>query len=452
MNFFDTWTRRISEAREALKVDIPNMASLLRVTPREVEAWEGGEQPSPEHLGRYAQLLGVEFKEFYRAGVDDHNPMRLLFRHARQESDALGALLQVKAFVPPEAVAPLGEFVRQARRLQRLEQAMGRATGQDKLDQISPTPLRVESMMDKTASRHAALQGGALAKEAREAWGLQPSEPIHSMTEWMERELGAPIFYDATLPEDIEAASARVPMAAVLVRWPVLEPWRLRITLAHELCHLLHDRGVLEPANPTPSFFNFSPTSSGGDADPHKKRRAPLWRGHFRNLYFLEQRARSFAASFIAPLSGVRALLASEGLAPDSGDAVLRIMDHYGVGLEVAINQIANAQPRGNKRLREELLVLFGLRQSLDRWRSYTPPLPPPAFPYQEQKFVPEASPHPRLMRAILDAAAQRKLSLSEAWGYAGRPVSEALAQEGQSEDPRLLRPLCPAPTSQGAR
>jgi transcriptional regulator with XRE-family HTH domain/Zn-dependent peptidase ImmA (M78 family) len=452
MEFFDTWTRRLRETREALGLALPDMAALLQTNHQDVDAWERGQLPSPTQIDQYAALLGLEVSELYLDGVGTQNLMRVLFRYARREWGEEEVPFQVGGFLPPRAALPLGQFVRSARRLDRLESCLGRAAPQAELGRITPIPLNITQRMDGPASQYAALQGGRLAQEARARWGLG-DEPIPSMSRFLEEVLQIPIFCSADLPQEIEGASACVPLATILSRPAPGEPWRLRITLAHELCHLLHDRSALEaPPQGERAFFNFSPTWSAvapGATHPSKQRK-PLWSGHFRALYFLEQRARSFAASFVSPLSGVKALL--QGERADTPAAAQRVADHFGVGHEVAINQICNASfapfTREGKEARDALRRHFGLSGVAQRQQGLTTPRAEPGFQHDEPLY--ERATHPRLLRAILDAATQGKISLSDAWGYAARPLHEPLARPGESDDPRLLSPLRPLPLRSG--
>jgi Zn-dependent peptidase ImmA (M78 family)/transcriptional regulator with XRE-family HTH domain len=405
------------------------MARLLGVSEDHVVAWEGGEPPGPQELDLFARLVGLELDEFLEDGVGESNPVRLLFRYARESFDHHSAF-EARAFLPSESALPLGDFVRHARRLQRLEALLGWPTQQDRLEEIKPAALpRVE----EATYERAAQQGQELAESARRAWGMG-DEPISSVSAFLERDLGVPILVlpASALPKSIEAAAARVSMAAILLRSPDTsqEVTRVRMTLAHELCHLLHDRGELDAKHASGGFFSFTPTGRGAGL----ALKPSLWRHHFQRLERIEARARSFAACFLAPLSGVRALIGGER--HDTPEAIYRVREHFGVSREVAINQLCNAS----------------LRPYSAEWRKAGRELR--ALPGSQPWAVPQESwgdtlLHPRLRAAIVAAAQGGKLSLSDAWGYAGRRLGEPLASPRETQDPRLLRPLfAPEPSA----
>lgn len=420
----ELWSQRTRETRDALGLSQPDMAALLNVSSDDVKAWESGETPTPHYLGRYARLLGLEADEFLRQPVSASNPTRLLFRYAQSTFDQTSTF-EAHHFLPPEAALSLGDFLCNARRLQRLEGLLGWPSQQERLETIQPAPLA--HALDDGTYKRAAKQGQELAHEARRAWGLG-DEPISSMLAFVEEALGVPVLVGNAkdLPKNIEAAAVRLPMAFVLVRNPTAyDSWaaRFRVTLAHELCHLLHDRDELDADHTGAPFFSFTPTTQRAKS---AKPTPSLWHRRFQRLECIEARARSFAACFLAPLSGVKALLGDER--PDTSWAIYRVGEHFGVGREVAINQLCNAffEPYSptwkdaGRRMRQLL-----------------------GSPTKQPQEVLRPDPiHPRLRRAILAAAQEKKITLSEAWGYAGRRLDEPLALPQDTQDPRLTRPL----------
>ena len=417
MSFLKKWSVRAREVREALGLARQDMAGLLQVTPGDVEAWEGEQPPGPQELERYARLLGLELEELFEGGVPPQNLVRALFRSAKEAFDNDSAF-HPNDLMPLSAALPVGAFLRDMRRVERLESALGRGAGLGKLEEVAPSGFALSRLEDPQARRNAALEGGALAHEAREVLGLGDA-PIPSMVEFLEG-LGVWVFASAALPLSLDAAATRACGAGVLVReGSGASRWRLRVTLAHELCHLLHDRAALGGAGAR-GFLGVSPNKE------------QVWSGVLRVLELMEVRARSFGASFVAPLSGVKALL---GACPTdeagSKRAIGAVCAHFGVGKTVAINQLCNAFFESDKELwgqtRARFLGLSGV--------------PGPHFAGRE--VLHEAHRHPRFVRLVLEGLEEGVLSRAEGWEYLGRSLGEPLVEDvALTTDPRWLRPF----------
>jgi hypothetical protein len=134
-------------------------------------------------------------------------------------------------------------------------------------------------------------------------------------------ELGVRVIWvtEAQLDRRIDGASTLAPRPAILVNLFDLErfPWRARMTLAHELCHLLYDYKRTRPALVSPQVVKWG------------------------SIAVIEERARAFSAWLLAPTTGVRALV--DGLDPASDEAVRRVGERFGVGQTVAINRLQHA-------------------------------------------------------------------------------------------------------------
>jgi hypothetical protein len=209
----------------------------------------------------------------------------------------------------------LGDFLRAVRDIAELERST--AEGSDAL----PVP-------EKALPR----QGGAShpaeweARRLREQLGLGIS-PIPSMRALLTG-MGVRLFF--TTPDEldsaIEGASTRAPCPAVLVNLIGGGGcfWRTRMTLAHELAHLLFD-------------------SSHGWAlfSPHGPflRRPRGWRWQlFKGFDDIEVHADAFAACFLAPADGVRRSVGPHD--PTSEVAIAAVGATFGVGRTVAINRL----------------------------------------------------------------------------------------------------------------
>jgi Zn-dependent peptidase ImmA (M78 family) len=143
------------------------------------------------------------------------------------------------------------------------------------------------------------------------------------MRQLLER-LGVCVIVAATDEVDrrINGASTLAPVPAVLVARQSNDPWVLRMTMAHELGHLLFHAGR----------FSISPG-------------VPPAQGAWALELDFERReleADAFAAAFLAPRFAVQDLLQRTGLAPETPGAVAAVGSHFGVGKEVAINRIVD--------------------------------------------------------------------------------------------------------------
>lgn len=315
----------IRDARESAGLSERQMADLLGVRPAELRSVErGSEDPTPALLDRCAQAFGLSLKRLM-AGEARNAPMTMLLRALHESGrPTLNDLLAT------EAHRTLGEFVRCARDLAELRELLGEPRDSSLLDSLRPRAIEPESKPPHDAEK--------LARSVRELLGLG-LEPIPSMIELVEGRLGVDVLW--VTPEDldrtIDGASTRCPGPAILVNlvggaelW-----WRTRMTLAHELCHLIFDRSFFS-GNRRRGFLVFSPDLRSG---------APRSRGRPRWYYSdefeaIEQRANAFAAYFLAPPEGVRELVAK--MDPTSDEAIRAVSERYGVGRETAINVLTN--------------------------------------------------------------------------------------------------------------
>lgn len=156
--------------------------------------------------------------------------------------------------------------------------------------------------------------GERLARAARKELGLG-DDAIPSMVDLLHR-LGVSVLWVSTTERSLDGACARAPIPGVLVvhdeDFP--SPWRTRVTLAHELCHLLFDLGADRPVLLSPSHA----------------------RG--RHLDDLERTAKAFAAHLLVPSSGVKLLVGSND--PTSEDAIGALGASFGVGRQLVINRL----------------------------------------------------------------------------------------------------------------
>lgn len=324
----DSLATVLQGARKGARLPEATMARLLGVDRRTLLHLEGGEvDPSPDVLERYACAFGLSISQLM-AGEAARTPMRMLFRSMVAEGrPSVVQLAQTGAHLT------LGDFVRCTGKLGALRERLGERRDPPVLGLARPVQVKNDS-----APPHRADE---LAQQIRDKLELGV-EPIPSMVELVQERLGIDVFWVGPdeLDPTLDAASVLAPGPAILVNLVggVEQWWRTRMTLAHELCHLLFDRDLLASGMDR-GFVLYSPgLSPGGDWDRRPEAR--------RRWYFseeferIEQRASAFAAYFLAPPSQVRAL--TERLDPTSEAAISAIARSHGVGRETAINLLTN--------------------------------------------------------------------------------------------------------------
>lgn len=289
----------LRQARQAAGLSSEELAAWSRLP---VEALRGAEagshRLSAEEVDRCARAFGLRLDDLL-AGEAGRAPLTMLLR-----SDT-GFALDTREVFTAEIAEALGEFQRVVREIAELERALSiEIPGLPRLDGARCPP-----------GMH---PGEHRARHARAVLGLA-DDPVPSMSGLAEQ-LGVRIIWVTAeqVEKMVDGACTTAPRPAVLVN--LLEagnlyPWRARVTLAHELGHLLFD---LAPG---------SPIAVSLDA-----RRLPS------HLEEVEQTARAFAACFLAPAEGVRRGVADRD--PTSEEAIQWVGSHYGVGRTVAINRL----------------------------------------------------------------------------------------------------------------
>lgn len=319
--------------------------------------------------------------------------MTMLLRSAWDEGRSA-----VEAIAEAGAIEGLGEFHRAVRDLAYLETRMDGA----------PVPLPSGYRYPGDPERE--------AKSLRLRVGLS-LDPIPSMRGWLSS-MGIALFFTTPdeLDRDIDGASTTAPRPAILVNlvggadcW-----WRTRMTLAHELAHLLFDLDTRRTL--------FSP-----HVPPRGARTVPgRWR-LFDGFGEVETHADAFAACLLAP--GEAVIAAVDTLEPTSEAAIARVGSRFGVGRSVAIN-----------RLRDVFRLSPEQRAEMDR--RVSPPRYPAAF---EGDCVREGvGLREGLLKAQVTEALRRGvLQRSRAHEILGVPLTEALPLAGV--DSALTQPLISA-------
>jgi transcriptional regulator with XRE-family HTH domain len=283
---------------EQLAAQVGVDAGVLR------DAEAGGATPSPAVLIQCALLAGLELDEFLR-GASVQAPSIALLRIASEAGpDALRAL---RADRVPRFC---GELLHRARMVQTIEKACA----------ISRARLPTVARGPETAWQHPAEED---ARRARAALGV-PDGPIHSVRALLERHGVLIVWSEDEIPDDtLDGVSLVQPVAAVLanLRHGREKYVHTRMTLAHELGHLLFDhlrKGIALMYSP--SNLRASPSLAGVED--------------------IERAANAFAACFLAPAHLIQREVGA--LDPASEDAVVAVGRGFGVGRTVAINRLCD--------------------------------------------------------------------------------------------------------------
>lgn len=331
-------TEAIAEARAALNLSPTDFARVVGVPLDVIELVGSDDAARTRALRHTAEVFGLDVPELLSDGVVGRLPTAMLRSFVDHAHDAFDAL------VAADVHRKLGAFTRLLRRKAWLRRALGTPA------RASLSDLRVEALPIPAGSRTPHGADG-LAVEVRSQLGLG-DEPIPSMIALVRDRLGVEVHFANDLGPRIDGASVSTAQArGVLVnlgangghKW-----WMTRMTLAHELCHLLFDAGVFDGAR---GLLIWSPAA-------HRSSEAEGWEPRMgaRHARFnaVEQRANAFAAYFLAPPSGVRALF-PEGTPERTWPTVSRVAQRFGLSPLTAVNVLVNVFS-WNKREREDLL------------------------------------------------------------------------------------------------
>lgn len=311
-------SRLFTEGRAAAGFDVATMARFLGVSAERVRAFESGAvEPSGDLLDRYARAFGLNVRQFL-AGEADGSAFAVLFR----SMSAAGAGLD--EFVDVEAHGVLGEFARAVADLDRLRRATG-----DEPDRWSEWRASL-AVPPLAPSDEVARQAASLAAQVRARLGLGDA-PIASVRALVREHFGIEVMFldDGQLNPQIDGASTTQPIPAILVNlvYGADAWWRTRMTILHELCHLLFDRNLLAPR--PDRLFLFSP-----EFHLRRQRRWQL----LERFADVEARAGAFAAHFLAPDAAVRQVVSKD--LPIAPEVVHRVMTHFGIGWVNAVNRL----------------------------------------------------------------------------------------------------------------
>lgn len=293
------------------------MARFLGATADQVRAFESGAaEPDLAMLDRYARIFGLNVRRFL-AGDAPGSAFSVLFR----SMSATGAGLD--EFVAVDAHRVLGEFARTIGDLASLRHAV------DEPDLWSEWSAAITAP-PLAPAEDIARQAEALALQVRSRLGLGDA-PVASVRALVRDRFGLEVLFldDGQLSSQIDGASTTQPIPAILVNL-VYGPdkyWRTRMTLLHELCHLLFDRNLLTPR--PDRLLLFSPEFA-----LRKQRRWQL----LERFADVEARASAFAAHFLATSVAVRQVVGKDS--PTAPEVVQRVASHFGIGWVNAVNRL----------------------------------------------------------------------------------------------------------------
>jgi hypothetical protein len=343
-------TRALRSAREAMQLDPEAFSALLDVDPAEVQAWEAGTREAGSNvLVRCARALALTVEEVLAGDLQEASVPSLFLRATAHE----GRVEDVLALS-----SDLALFVEVARALDRL-----RLAAQD----VAP-PLPTPPVEARYGTGDAPYRADELSTWLRAQLGITTPH-VPSMRAVYGR-LGVGVVWarQDEMSPFVDGASLRAPRPTVLVHL-VEGPacwWRTRMTLAHELCHLLCDfadeRGNLALVSP----------ASTGDAEALPGSRAAGARPFrlFRDFPWIEQRASAFASHFLVPDAALRDALS--GSDPVAEDSVTTVCTTFGVGRITAVSRLKHVFG-----LSEDLRRAMLRRPHEERHARKHPDLPP---------------------------------------------------------------------------
>lgn len=360
---------------EELAVQVGAEANTLRGAER------GEEVLAPAVLARCAMLAGLEPDEFRRGGPIDSPPTALLRAAVQHGRSSLAVLRQLG--VP----LVLGELTHRARGVEFLDGVLDRS--RSALPPVASIPV--------SANQHPAEEDALRARAALRV----PDGPIPSMRALLER-YGVLLVWSTPdeVPEELDGASLRDPIPTILtnLRYGREAHGRIRMTLAHELGHLLFDhlRGSVA--------VMYSPSTSGGRAG------SPI--DHFGDI---ETQAQAFAACFLAPARLVEACVGAR--APDTVEALRGVGEHFGVHRTVALNRLQDVF-HFSRTVRQEL-------EHQARTCSWPGLLGREDVPRPEEVGLRRG----HFRARVVEALDRGLISRTRAWSLLGLPLTESLPE-----------------------
>lgn len=280
------------------------------LTVDQVAALEAGTPTDGATMDRCALAFGLRVDDLQR-GEAEHADLAMLFKRSRVVTP--GARRGAPAVLELDENLGLSRFSRSVWELYDLLRELG-----------LPLPGLPDLSRRWEARPQGPLAGEYLARIARTELGFKSDGRIDSMRGLLEKKLRVPVLFSGEDEVDprIQGASLVHPMPAVLVTANRVRPWVTRMTLAHELCHLL---------------FHRMPGLTGDGALSVNAGEGWVLDGEHEAR---EQEANAFAAAFLVPGHALRQLF--QGQRHDTPGAVRRVSQLFGVGRKVAVNRLVD--------------------------------------------------------------------------------------------------------------
>jgi len=311
--------KKFTEKRNILGLELADAASIARIDLGDLTLLEEGRKKFPiRKIERLAQRFSME--PFAKEHVSEGE--RALGLRLRSYSDIdIGA-----GFFSPSLVmhlSELGWIIKKQSELQKL-------SGFDSESKIRELKFTPSNKYEQPSYRW----GYKLAHKTRQLLGLSQNEPIQCLRSLVEDKLGIPI-----IQSDLPKSFAGATISNGIVRGVVLNlqgynenPCIRRITLSHELGHLLWD--------PEEKLNSLRVDTFDAIEESAEELRDPV-----------EARANAFAAEFLAPRAAVSEFI--QGCSSDEV-AIQAVCEHFGVGPGTARLQILNSS--NEKRVVDHLI------------------------------------------------------------------------------------------------
>lgn len=294
--------------RTALGLSIEEIAAAAGLNPEQIADAEDPNTRSPiRTIERMAQTLALSDSSFRPSSAQDDHELAYRLRDLRTKGKRTSA----------KFVSQLCEAAWVIRKQLELRCWLGKMASMDAF-----TPSDNYGDPDYPAWQH----GYYLAHKTREILGIDSNSPIERLLHLTESELGVAVV-QLELPHHVAGAtvgSGNSRGIALNIVGQNENVWVRRMTLAHELGHLLWD--------PTETLNRLR-------VDEYDE----IERDPYEQTDYVEQRANAFAVAFLAPPEAVSAEFRREAIA---SDGLRRVMEVFGLSFTTARYHIWNAESR----------------------------------------------------------------------------------------------------------
>lgn len=302
----------LRELRNCLAFSVDEVAAEAGWPKRRLLQLEASDDPDASETLLLGDLYGVELDALLdgEVAVGDASPLSSLLRARHDDVSASTRFAMTRA----------ASVARDVRRLQELQD---QDCGWESVERFRANPNYEDPGVAES-----------LAGQARHMLGLGPNAAIASVTDVLEQ-AGVLLLW-GDLDEEVDAFSlATADLGAVIVAnrrgAHMGTGFQRRVTLSHELCHILFDR---------PRMAALDSFCVAGSTDEDSERRG--------GIDDIEARARAFPAYFLAPRTVVDRIWRR---AESTRDKVGHVMEWCGMGYEATRHHLAwlNKLPMGTR-------------------------------------------------------------------------------------------------------